>query len=310
MGPIVPPAHGPSSWPTRPTRAAALTRSGHKCPSLLLAAGRVPGAFLLGRLRRVGPHPLPLGPPPPPAVSGPKPSVVCGPAPACLPPVGGRPPLFAHLPRRGAALRARLPARLGPRLRGGPPALAHPGRAPPAACPWSRPLSGGACGPRRLVGPCPWAACRALLCRARAGPPPGPFWGRSAPRPGGAAGAAVPAAPLGWPLAPRGGFSCRLWVRCLWSAVGCSWAALLGLRGPALARLRSRRSGPFPSPRRAAAVVAVGFSLAPLPSPPPPLGAPGEREASGLGGSRPRACGAPRCVRLLPLCPINWTIRS
>lgn len=37
----------------------------------------------------------------------------------------------------------------------------------------------------------------------------------------------------------------------------------------------------------------VGFSPVPLPSPPPLLGAPGKREASGLGASRPRASPSP-----------------
>lgn len=211
----------------------------------------------MGRLRRVGPHPLPLGPPPPPAVSGPKPSVVCGPAPACLPPVGGRPPLFAHLPSAGRPLPSVAPSRaaLGLRLRRGPPALAHPGRAPPAACPWSRPLSGGACGPRRLVGPCPWAACRALLCRARAGPPPGPFWGAPLLAPGGCGGCRS-GCPLGVAFGPPGRFFLsavgavplvggRFWpcscARCVSSPAAALRFAASGLRLRLPQRCSSRR---------------------------------------------------------------------
>lgn len=49
------------------------------------------------------------------------------------------------------------------------------------------------------------------------------------------------------------------------------------------------------------AAVVVGFSPASPPPLPPPLGAPGGREASGLGGSRPRRCAPPPVVQVLPV---------
>ena len=223
MGPIVPPAQGPSAWAPTANKAAALTRSG-LWPPLLRRRPGAPGASPLGRLRRVGPPPGPRGLPPPPGAGLPAPSAVCAPAPAC------------RLRRRSASAFCAAALRPAPLPRGVPPPPGGarrarsraPGPGPPAACPWPRPSSGGGCAPRRLVGPCPRAACRALLCRARAGPPPGPFWGAPLRAPGGCGGCRS-GCPLGVAVGPPGRFFPSAWARCLWSVVDRSWAALLGL---------------------------------------------------------------------------------
>lgn len=166
-------------------------------------AGRGPGASLLGRLRRVGPHPVPRGPPPPPAVSGPTPSVVCAPAPGPLVPrcrrawsagllrVGGRrpPPLLSPL-RAGA----RWPLRSG---------RARPLRAGAAAPPLLALAAPCRCGGRgRSPGRGLWAAPSACAAGSR----------RFRPRPCGAARRAsgrawgLPCRPcLRAPLPPVGG---------------------------------------------------------------------------------------------------------
>lgn len=126
------------------------------------------------------PVPAPLGPPCP---SGRGAQTLCGVRPCS----GLRPPLFAPAASAPPASRR---AFLRLRRRGGPPALGLPGRAPPAACPWPRPLSaagflfGRPCSRR----PCPRAACRASVASGPGGASPRPFLGPSAPARGGCGG--------------------------------------------------------------------------------------------------------------------------
>lgn len=160
------------------------------------AGGGSPGGRLLGPpLRSGGPPSLPpLGPRAESPPSGPRPSSVCGPAPAC------------RLRRRSASACSRPALRPAPSRgrssasgrAGGRPLSPLPRRAPPAACPWPRPCPAvcrlGA-APSPWFGPCPRAAAGPPLPPARAGPPPASL-GRLRSGPGGAAGAAVPAAPV------------------------------------------------------------------------------------------------------------------
>ena len=220
MGPIVPPAQGPSAWAPTANKAAALTRSG-LWPPLLRRRPGAPGASPLGRLRRGGPPPGPRGLPPPPGAGLPAPSAVCAPAPAC------------RLWRRSASAFCAGGLRPAPLPRGVPPAAAAarrarsraPGPGPPRGLPLAPALV------RRRLRRC--AAWSGRVPGLRAGPscvgpgrvlPPAPFGAlRSAPR--GAAGAAVPAAPLGWPLAPRGAF-----FRRLGRGASGRWSTVLGPR--------------------------------------------------------------------------------
>ena len=274
------------------------------------AAARGPGASgplprPHGPLLRAGPYPLwyaALGPGPsslglvrPLFAQGPSGTCAGAPAPARVrsrarrPPPASRPRSVAWLPRRCSRL-----AGAGPRL------LPPRSRAPPFAASFLRPSSGRR-WPRLPLGP-------ALLCCGRPPPcsgcpcsarpwPACSAWprGGAAARPFGlrARGSPAPAPPGLRPVvSPSGGRGFKLRARARPRLLPGSWcaaavSALLGLAWAlwlcfALAGARHRCS-----PRRAAAVPVERFSLAPLPSPPPPLGAPGEREASGLGAPAP-----------------------
>lgn len=275
-------------------KAAALTRSGLWASA---AAWLRPGAR--GPAAGAGPHPGRLGPC---FDAGPNP-LLCARLSACglLFAHSGSPVAPGPLPLRGSppARRAR-PCR-APLFRG-PPALAlgllcaavaAPRALAGPGCLWPRPC----CAAGSLFGcPCcarPWALCSAWPRRA---PPRAPRW----PASGGPAAAPPPlglrvrgapargparAAPACSGLRPPG-FCCAPCARARLAASGggssgggCSWAALLGLRvrcwlgfAPAAAHRCS--------PRRAAAVVAVGFSPASPPAPAAPSG--GSRGARGL----------------------------
>lgn len=222
----------------------------------------------------------------------PEPSSVCAPGPAW------RRALFAHsaspaapgpLPLRGSAPARRARRRFAAPVRRLAPSLASLGRRgrPPGPAP--RLLRSGRV--RRFAAPWPLAGPatlrRGIRCAA-----------------GSRRCALVALAPLRLALALRGfpaGSPLGPSACAASGAVG-SWPR--GLRGPLGPLVSAFGPGAFgcaPAPARACgalsggAVIVAGFSPASPPPLRPPLGACGERETSGLGGSRPRPFGPPLC---------------
>lgn len=238
--------------------------------SLLLAAGGAPGASLLGRLRRVGPHPFPAWAPT--ASGGQRAQTLCGVRPCsggasslalrlrflrtCL----GGPPLvsLARL-RRGLGLGCGAGRPLS-RSRAGPP----PGLALGLALAVLRPPCSVGLAPRgRVLG----LRAGPPLPPARPGPPPGPFWGAPLRAPGGCGGCRS-GCPLGVAFGPPG----RLWLP----------PVVLCLRRGFLPCLPPRPCRPLRGLAGSAWPPALG---APAPGPP----------------------GLPSAPLLLPFCPKYWT---
>lgn len=200
MGPIVPPAHGPSSWPTRTTNAAH-----YQAP----AKGRCCGIRRVGPRGHSGPLPSPHGPL---LRHGPIPSVVV----RAWAPVGSV-PVSARLSvgRRGPFLRTACPAPGGPAALGKAPQAARGSVRRGAPAPASRPRSGAWRPPfgRRV---------RASLAVPPAGPgvcprpcaPSVPPWALGGPARRFPGRGPVPAHPLsvaGW-WSGCGGRGGRLWA--------------------------------------------------------------------------------------------------
>lgn len=226
--------------------------------------------------------------------SGAWPAAACALRAASGPARAARPPLRG--PRSGPLGRRAFSA-----LPGAGPPLPPPRSAARPVCAAvrlrGRSLPPSALGPARPVLRASGAALWAPLLRlglarvqrvGRGGSAAGPLRGFG---PGGLRAPAPRSGPLARFLF-RGGPGLWLRARACPRLPSGSWcaaaaAALLGLAWLlwlcfALAGARHRRS-----PRRAASGDRVRFSPAPLPSPPPPLGAPGKREASGLGVPAP-----------------------
>lgn len=126
---------------------------------------------------------------------------------------------------------------------------------------------------------------------------------RGSPPPGGLCSGVRRRRPGGCPRPARGVFPSQVSPG---GGRGCPFRALCG---PSAGSSPGFRPGPLPAPPAGvpgrcggpAALLALGLSPASPPPLPPPLGACGVREASGLGGSRPRPVpGLPLRFRLLP----------
>lgn len=251
------------------------------------------------------------------ASSGPRPSAVCAPA--------GRWPAFLRSPR--PLLRRGPCPCAGPLRRGAPAAASRPrsgflrprfarrvrGPGVPPGSP-ARPLCAAArlrglsLPPLRLGSPSVRCGLPPLRSGRPCSAPCSPLrfaWARRVPPCPSAVASVALAAPLlrAFALALRSPAppARRRWPRRLPAPGACAgrWPACFGLRPPGLVGCAPRACARLAASVGAASV-AAGFSPASPPPLPPPLGALGGREASGLGGSRPRPSGSPFLSLLLP----------